>query len=75
MNPTTLKSLFKETYGDSIASHIKEHRMEYASTLLTSTDLSLNEISRNVGYESQSKFSSAFKETFGMLPSEYRKNN
>lgn len=75
MNPTTLKSLFKETYGDSIASHIKAHRLEHAATLLTETDKSLNEIAKEVGYESQSKFSSAFKEAYGMLPSEYRKNN
>lgn len=75
MNPTTLKSLFKETYGDSIASHIKAHRLEHAATLLSSTDKSLNEIAREVGYESQSKFSSAFKEAYEMLPSEYRKNN
>lgn len=75
MNPTTLKSLFKEAYGDSIASHIKEHRLEHAATLLASTDMSLNEIAREVGYESQSKFTSAFKETYNVLPSEYRKNS
>lgn len=75
MNPTTLKALFKETYGDSIASHVKAHRLEHAATLLTSTEMTLNEIAHEVGYESQSKFSSAFKEAYNQLPSEYRKLN
>ena len=33
MNPTTLKAVFKEVYGESLASHMKEHRMESASAL------------------------------------------
>lgn len=73
INATTLKSLFKSVYGDSLASHIKKHRMEQAAKLLTQTSLPLSEIARKVGYESQSKFSAAFKSHFYMLPSEYRK--
>ena len=73
MNPTTLKSLFKAVYGDSIASHTKAHRMEAAARLLTNTSLSLNEVASAIGYESQSRFSAAFRETYGKLPSEYRK--
>ena len=37
MNPSTLKSVFKEVYGDSIAAHIREHRMERAALLLRET--------------------------------------
>ena len=74
MNPTTLKNAFKEMYGTSIAAHIREHRMEYAAQLLQSTCLSVADISRRVGYDSQSRFSTAFKRHFGLLPTEYRKN-
>ena len=74
MNPTTLKSVFKSVYGNSLAAHIKEHRMEHAATLLLETDLSVLEIANRVGYDSQSKFSAAFKGTYAMLPTEYRKN-
>lgn len=72
MNTTTLKTLFKEDYGESIASHIKEHRMKKAAVLLKETDKTIAEIARAVGYESQSKFTAAFKEKYKMLPSEYR---
>ncbi|MDE6184263.1 MAG: helix-turn-helix transcriptional regulator, partial [Lachnospiraceae bacterium] len=73
MNPTTLKSMFKSVYGTSIAAHIKKHRMEKAAKLLRETDLSIAEIAAQVGYDSQSKFTSAFKETFGQLPKSCRR--
>ena len=73
INPTTLKEVFKSVYGTSIAAHIKEHRMELAAQLLLETDLHLAEIGQQVGYESQSKFTSAFKAYYQMLPTEYRK--
>lgn len=73
MNPSTMKELFKAEYGDSIAAHIRQHRMERACELLLQSDESLSSIARAVGYESQSKFSAEFKKTFSMLPSEYRR--
>lgn len=75
MNPTTLKQVFKSVYGASLAAHMKEHRMARAAQLLRETDESVAEIARAVGYESQSKFTAAFKEYFGVLPKEYRKNH
>ena len=73
INPTTLKTVFKEVYGNSLAAHMKEHRMEKAASLLRETELSVAEIAGQVGYESQSKFTAAFKEQFGQLPKEYRR--
>lgn len=72
MNPTTLKSMFKSVYGTSIAAHMKEHRMEQAAKLLRETDISIAEIARQVGYDSQSKFTAAFKKYSGKLPKDYR---
>ena len=34
MNPSTMKALFKSVYGSSLASHIREHRMQHAAKLL-----------------------------------------
>ena len=72
INATTLKILFKKEYGNSVAAHIREHRMEKAADLLTESSLSLGEIALSVGYKSQSKFTAAFKEYYHMLPKEYR---
>ena len=73
MNPTTLKQMFKTIYGTSIAAHIREHRMEAAARLLAQTDMSIADVARQVGYDSQSRFSAAFKAYYGMLPKEYRR--
>ena len=73
MNPTTLKKVFKDVYGMSIAAHMKQHRMEHAARLLLETNDSIAQIAFAVGYESQSRFTNTFKETYGMLPSIYRK--
>ncbi len=75
INPTTLKAAFKAVYGNSIAAHIKEHRMESAAKMLRETDMSIAEIAQAVGYDSQSKFSVAFKSFFGVLPREYKRNH
>ena len=74
INPTTLKAAFKSVYGASIAAHIKEHRMEQAAKMLRESDMSIAQIAQAVGYDSQSKFTAAFKAFFQVLPREYKKN-
>ena len=75
MNSTTLKRVFKEVYGETIAAHIKKHRMEAAATMLRKSHDDIAAIAQAVGYESQSRFSAAFREVYGVLPSEYRKSH
>lgn len=73
INPTTLKTAFKAVYGTSIAAHMKEHRMKMAAQMLRETDRSISEIAQAVGYDSQSKFTEAFKAFFHVLPRDYKK--
>lgn len=75
INPTTLKNAFKSVYGTSLAAHIKEHRMEQAAKMLKETDMTIAEIAQAVSYDSQSKFTAAFKSFYHILPREYRKKN
>lgn len=72
INPTTLKTVFKDVYGSSLASHMKTHRMEKAALLLAQTDLPVSEIASRVGYESQSRFAQAFYECYKAKPLQYR---
>lgn len=74
VNSTTLKTAFKAVYGTSIAAHIKEHRMRKAAEMLRENGRNIAEIAQAVGYDSQSKFTAAFKDFFGVLPREYKKN-
>ena len=72
MNTTTLKSVFKAVYGMPIASYMKEYRMKVASNMLLQKDKSISEIAAAVGYKSQSKFTSAFRDIFQILPTDIR---
>lgn len=74
MNPTTLKKVFKEVYGTSIAAYMKQQRIQKAAQLLKDTNMTIAQIALAVGYESQSRFTSAFSDVYGSLPSTYRKN-
>ena len=75
MNTTTLKTVFKKVYGTTIAAHMKQHRMELAAGLLLKTQNEIASVAQAVGYESQSRFTAAFKEAYGELPTEYRRRH
>lgn len=72
INTSTLKKVFKEIYGQPIAQYMKDYRMHYAANLLCQSDLSVKEISEQVGYGSPSKFAGAFREVMQISPLEYR---
>lgn len=73
VNTSFLKSAFKAVYGQPIASYMKEYRIKQAMELLRTTDDSIASIATCVGYETQGKFTKAFKDIALQLPSEYRK--
>ena len=56
-----------------VASYMKQYRISRAAVLLRETGDSIAAISRAVGYESQSKFSAAFKDIMKILPTDYRR--
>ncbi|EQA37336.1 DNA-binding helix-turn-helix protein [Leptospira inadai serovar Lyme str. 10] len=49
-------------------------RMSHALSLLQSTDLSIGEIAKEVGYESASRFAVRFRDRFGHSPADFRRN-
>lgn len=75
MNTTTLKALFKNVYGAPIATYMKEYRIRQAARLLRETECSIAEIAEQVGYENQSKFTSAFRSVLHLPPATYRKQS
>ena len=64
--------LYKLFFGVSIISDVKESRIAHAKELLASTDLSIGEISRSCGYNSDVHFMRIFKSSTGLTPSEMR---
>lgn len=74
INTSTLKAVFKAVYGLPIATYMKEYRVRRAMKLLRETRLTIAQIAEQVGYESQGKFTNAFKDVTQILPTEYRRN-
>ena len=67
--------LFKEEKGETFINFISDKRLEKARQLLAETDLSIKEITAEVGYNDQNYFSRIFKTKYGLSPKEYRKIN
>jgi AraC family transcriptional regulator, transcriptional activator of the genes for pyochelin and ferripyochelin receptors len=73
-NEFTLKTGFKKLFGLPVYQYLFQIRMSKATHLLTTTNLSIQDIAISVGYENLSAFTRAFKKEYHILPSELRKN-
>lgn len=69
----TFSDCFKEIYGNTYYSFIKEYRIKKAAELLITSDDSITEIALSVGYQNPGKFSKVFKEIMGITPLKFRK--
>lgn len=73
LSVTALKTCFKSHYGLPVHTYMTQYRLNQAASYLkTRSDMKVMEIAWQVGYESGSKFSEAFRKMFGMTPLEYR---
>lgn len=67
-----LTARFKDSLGTSPIRYVNHLRIERAKTLLATTDDSITQIARTVGFSSIHYFSRYFKEKEGVTPIEYR---
>lgn len=65
---------FRQVTGDSVHAWLRSKRMNKACELLLSTELEVSRIAEASGYTSAAAFSNAFRDYYGMPPSEYRRN-
>ncbi len=70
-----LSRKFKDEVGVSINSYIKIVRIERAKLLLTSTQLSIQEISERLCFGTRSFFDDTFKKIVGVAPAAYREQH
>jgi transcriptional regulator GlxA family with amidase domain len=69
----TLKRRFKIATGLSLIDHLQNLRVEEAKRLLEATQMPVDDISFDVGYEDPSFFRRLFKRRTGLTPSRYRR--
>ncbi|MGU3472519.1 response regulator [Paenibacillus sp. D51F] len=72
-SPNYLGALFKEETGVNFSEHLIDRKMRIAGEMLRGTRLRIYEIADRVGYKYMPYFSRQFKETFGVTPNEYRR--
>lgn len=74
MSRTSFAERFKRLAGLAPLDYLTRWRMTIASNALKHHDANLATIAQDIGYESDTAFSLAFKRTFGCSPGKYRNN-
>ena len=75
LTPKHLSKVIRERSGKSAGEWIEDHVMLEAKALLKSTDKTIQQISDELKFPSQSFFGKYFKRRAGVSPKEYRKSS
>jgi AraC-like DNA-binding protein/mannose-6-phosphate isomerase-like protein (cupin superfamily) len=63
---------FKKHMNATISAYISDYRIEKSLYLLDNTDLSITELSHDIGFSSGSYFTQVFRKKMGFTPNQYR---
>ena len=74
MSRSLFADRFKHYLSLSPMQYVTNWRMQSARQMLVQSDLSLDRVANEVGYDSAAAFSKAFKRAFEVSPGEYRKH-
>ena len=74
LNKYYITRLFKETYQTSVISYVTALRITAAKRAIRFTDLPLEQIAADCGFESPYYFSKCFKKVEGISPRDYRRH-
>ncbi|HEX6229417.1 MAG TPA: AraC family transcriptional regulator [Solirubrobacterales bacterium] len=74
MSRSTFANEFTQRVGRSPMRFVRDVRLRRGAKLLRSTELPIDVVARRVGYASRSRFSSAFRDFFGVSPTPFRKS-
>ncbi|MBQ7371862.1 MAG: helix-turn-helix domain-containing protein [Blautia sp.] len=70
-----LTEKFKKETGQSVSSYIRQIKTDRARILLTSSDLSVREISDRLAFNTVNYFIQSFRDSTGLSPAQYRKQH
>ena len=69
---SSFQHMYKKMFGVSVMTDVISARMERASQLLATTNLSVREVAERCGYTNEYGFMKRFKMHFGKTPTEFR---
>jgi AraC-like DNA-binding protein len=73
LSRTAFATRFRAAVGEPPMSYLARVRLGQAAGYLSTTDKTVGQIARLVGYESEASLSKAFRRAFGRAPGEYRR--
>lgn len=73
-NPTYLSTMIQKATGSSFKQLIQTQKMARAKFLIINSNIPIDDIAHEVGYNNLSFFYKKFSELYGVKPSEYRKS-
>lgn len=71
---SVLYKKFRDRFHCTVGEYINKKRVEHSMQLLTTTSLSMEEISQQCGFSSASYFTKMFKRYMGITPLKFKKN-
>jgi len=72
ITPNYLSKKFRDETGMNLREYINHLRIEEAKRLLISTNMTISEISSEIGYDNSSYFSTVFRKICGVSPVQWR---
>lgn len=70
-----LSRLFRKKTGISFSEYLLQARMQKASSLMKQIHLPVGEIAYHLGYKNPKNFTRAFRQYYGISPTDYRRQN
>ncbi|MBR7962308.1 response regulator [Burkholderia vietnamiensis] len=68
-----LSRAFRDNLGQTVFEYLRHERLRIAQDLLDSTSLSMASIAKEIGFSTAANFATAFRERFGVTPTEWRR--
>lgn len=72
VTPCHLSRTFRVVTGETFSDHVRRIKIRRATILLKTTNLRIYEVAYRLHYRSVQYFSTAFRDTLGLTPSQYR---
>src|SRR5437764_11125423 len=71
-SPFHFHRVFKAAVGEGVYEYVRRLRLEKAAFALKTTDRPVVQVALDAGYGTHEAFTRAFRQTFGVSPSQYR---
>lgn len=75
MSVAAFRARFKKLTGLSPVDYIRHYRIEYAKSLLRSTDMNVSEVAYKCGFSDPKYFSRVFRTVEGVSPTSFKEND